>query len=140
VQGNFTANQLSDYVLTKINLPDQANKTQPVLTAYDDGVNANQVQWNASANLQNLTGTFDPSVNSKFNATMSGWQIEIYNILADGTKNFQALVDLGTKLPTSIIYNTLGTEPTKDFEARIIAKSNNSNPDGVSAYSQCSIA
>jgi hypothetical protein len=138
VQGTFTADQLSNYVLDKINLPNQANKTQPVLTAYDSGINANQVQWNASANLQNLTGTF---VNGGgFSATMTGWQIEIHNVLADGTKNFQALVDLGTKLPTEIIYQTIGNEPTKQFTARLIAKSANSNPDGVSAFEPCDIS
>lgn len=138
VQGSFSADQLAQYVLDKVNLPDQANKTQPVLTAYDSGVNASQVQWNASANLQNLTGQY---VNGGgFSATMSGWQLEVYNILADGTSNFQAVVDLGNKLPTTIIYNTLGTEPTKDFTARIIAKSSNGNPNGVSAYEPCSIS
>jgi len=140
VQGSFSADQLSEYVLQKVNLPDQANKTQPALSAYDSGVNASQVQWNATANLQNLTGTFNAGASNKFTATMSGWQIEIYNVLADGTKNFQALVDLGTKLPTSIVYQTIGNEPTKEFTARIIAKSNNGNPDGVSAYSPCNVS
>jgi len=138
ISDDATEYDLADYFIKKLNLPDEANKTNPELIPYDSGLNANQVQWTTSAYLQNVAGRFDTNFTDNFDQTMSGWEIEVYNVLADGTKNFQALINLGTKLPTNVVYQTLGTEPTKSFSARLIAKSNNDNPDGISAYADCS--
>ena len=133
----WSVDELAEYVLGKMNLPDTPQKTGVSLTAYDDGVNASEVQWNITSNIQKVTGTY--GAGGYFQQNMSHWELEVVNILADGSKSFQALIDLGQTLPTSIVYQTLGTEPTKNFEARVIAKSNSSNlADGVSAYEACS--
>ena len=137
VSGSWTADQIAEYMLRKMNLPTTPSVTAPSLTAVNSGGDPSKVVWDTYSTLQKITGEY--GAGGTFVPTQSKWEVEVYNILSDGTKNFQALIDLGTSLPTTIEYLALGSEPTKDFSARIVARGASGHADKFSNYTTCSL-